>query len=50
MLFRSGKPSSKKAYTYAINAKPPQDGEGDDLLRRPSLWSRLFGLFGGHGR
>lgn len=45
-----GKPSSKKAYTYAINAKPPQDGEGDDLLRRPSLWSRLFGLFGRHGR
>ena len=41
-----GKPSSKKAYTYAINAKPPQDGEGDDLLRKPSLVSRLLGLFG----
>lgn len=36
-----GKPSSKKAYTYALNAKPPQDGEGDDLLRRPSLWQRM---------
>lgn len=41
-----GKPSSKKTYTYAINAKPPQDGEGDDLLRRPSLWSKLLGRFG----
>lgn len=41
-----GKPSSKKAYTYAINAKPTQDGEGDDLLRKPSLWSRLLGLLG----
>lgn len=38
-----GKPSSKKAYTYALNQKPPQDGEGDDLLRKPSLLSRLFG-------
>lgn len=36
-----GKPSSKKAYIYAMNAKPPQEGEGDDLLRRPSLWARL---------
>lgn len=37
-----GKPSSRKAYTYALNAKPPQDGEGDDLLRRPSWWRRLW--------
>ncbi|MBT1173508.1 metallophosphoesterase [Bifidobacterium sp. MA2] len=41
-----GKPSSKKAYTYALNAKPPQEGEGDDLLRRPTLWARIRGLFG----
>ena len=41
-----GKPSSKKAYTYALNAKPPQDGEGDDLLRRPSLWGRVKGVLG----
>ncbi|KFI98070.1 serine/threonine protein phosphatase [Bifidobacterium stellenboschense] len=40
-----GKPSSKKAYTYALNAKPPQDGEGDDLLRRPTLWGQIKGLF-----
>ncbi|PST47946.1 serine/threonine protein phosphatase [Bifidobacterium callitrichos] len=40
-----GKPSSKKAYTYALNAKPPQEGEGDDLLRKPSLWSQIKGLF-----
>ena len=40
-----GKPSSKKAYTYALNAKPPQDGEGDELLRRPTLWGQLKGLF-----
>ena len=40
-----GKPSSKKAYTYALNAKPPRDGEGDDLLRRPSLWERMRGLW-----
>ncbi|MBW3080272.1 metallophosphoesterase [Bifidobacterium saguinibicoloris] len=40
-----GKPSSKKAYTYALNAQPPQEGEGDDLLRKPSLWSQLKGLF-----
>ncbi|NMN02101.1 metallophosphoesterase [Bifidobacterium panos] len=39
-----GKPSSKKAYIYAMNAKPPQEGEGDDLLRRPSLWARLSKL------
>lgn len=37
-----GKPSSRKAYTYALNAKPPQDGEGDDLLRRPSWWKRIW--------
>ncbi|OZG62024.1 serine/threonine protein phosphatase [Bifidobacterium lemurum] len=36
-----GKPSSKKAYTYALNQKAPQDGEGDDLLRKPSLWRRV---------
>ena len=41
-----GKPSSKKAYTYALNAKPPQDGEGDDLLRKPTLWGQIRGLFG----
>lgn len=41
-----GKPSSKKAYVYAMNAKPPQDGEGEDLLRRPSVWSRLLRLLG----
>ncbi|KAA8816390.1 serine/threonine protein phosphatase [Bifidobacterium callitrichos] len=40
-----GKPSSKKAYTYALNAKPPQEGEGDDLLRKPSLWAQIKGLF-----
>ena len=40
-----GKPSSKKAYTYALNQKPPQDGEGDDLLRKPSIWSRLMAFF-----
>ncbi|NEG56230.1 metallophosphoesterase [Bifidobacterium platyrrhinorum] len=40
-----GKPSSKKAYTYALNAKPPQEGEGDDLLRKPTLWGQLRGLF-----
>ena len=40
-----GKPSSRKAYTYALNAKAPNDGEGDDLLRKPTLWSQLKGLF-----
>ena len=42
-----GKPSSRKAYTYALNAAPPQDGEGDDLLRRPSLWGRFHDLLNG---
>lgn len=37
-----GKPSSKKAYTYALNQRPPQDGEGDDLLRRPTVWGRFM--------
>lgn len=40
-----GKPSSKQAYTYALNQSAPGEGEGDDLLRKPSLWSRLIGLF-----
>ena len=40
-----GKPSSKRAYTYAVNQTAPGEGEGDDLLRKPSLWSQLSGLF-----
>ena len=40
-----GKPSSKRAYTYAVNQTTPGEGEGDDLLRKPSLWSQLSGLF-----
>lgn len=40
-----GKPSSKRAYTYAVNQQTPGEGEGDDLLRKPSLWSQLTGLF-----
>ncbi|MBT1175675.1 metallophosphoesterase family protein [Bifidobacterium sp. LC6] len=40
-----GKPSSKQAYTYAVNQATPGEGEGDDLLRKPSLWSQLTGLF-----
>lgn len=40
-----GKPSSKRAYTYAVNQAAPGEGEGDDLLRKPSLWSQLTGLF-----
>lgn len=40
-----GKPSSKTAYTYALNKKQPQDGEGDDLLRKPSLWARIAAWF-----
>ena len=40
-----GKPSSKRAYTYAVNQAAPGEGEGDDLLRKPSLWSQLSGLF-----
>jgi hypothetical protein len=40
-----GKPSSRRAYTYAVNQTPPGEGEGDDLLRKPSLWSQLAGLF-----
>ena len=42
-----GKPSSKKAYTYAVNQATPGEGEGDDLLRRPSLWSRIKALLRG---
>lgn len=40
-----GKPSSKRAYTYAVNQTAPGEGEGDDLLRKPSLWRQLSGLF-----
>ncbi|TPF93503.1 metallophosphoesterase [Bifidobacterium sp. UTBIF-78] len=40
-----GKPSSKRAYTYAVNQQTPGEGEGDDLLRKPSLWGQLTGLF-----
>ncbi|PJM78368.1 metallophosphoesterase [Bifidobacterium scaligerum] len=40
-----GKPSSRRAYTFAVNQAAPGEGEGDDLLRRPSLWSQLTGLF-----
>lgn len=39
------KPSSKQAYTYALNQATPGEGEGDDLLRKPTLWSKLTGLF-----
>nr|WP_169173066.1 metallophosphoesterase [Bifidobacterium sp. DSM 109957] len=42
-----GKPSSKKAYTYAVNQATPGEGEGDDLLRKPSLWSRIKALLRG---
>lgn len=41
-----GKPSSKKVYTYAVNQATPGEGEGDDLLRKPSLWARLKAMFG----
>ena len=41
-----GKPSSKRAYTYAVNQTTPGEGEGDDLLRKPSLWSQLSGYSG----
>lgn len=34
-----GKPSSRKAYSFALNAT--RDEEGDDLLRRPTLWERI---------
>ncbi|WP_152210165.1 metallophosphoesterase family protein [Bifidobacterium cebidarum] len=38
-----GKPSSsKQAYTYALNQSVPGEGEGDDLLRKPSFWNRPF--------
>ena len=40
-----GEPSSKRAYTYAgVNQTTPGEGEGDDLLRKPSLWSQLSGF------
>ena len=32
-----GKPSSKRAYTYAVNQTAPGEGEGDDLLRKRVL-------------
>ena len=40
-----GKTSANRAYTYAVNQTTPGEGEGDDLLRKPSLWSQLSGLF-----
>ncbi|PJM76540.1 metallophosphoesterase [Bifidobacterium felsineum] len=40
-----GKPSSKQAYTYALNQSVPGEGEGDDLLRKPSIWSKVADVF-----
>ncbi|PLS24113.1 metallophosphoesterase [Bifidobacterium imperatoris] len=41
-----GKPSSsKQVYTYAVNQSVPGEGEGDDLLRKPSFWNKVADVF-----
>ncbi|MCI1219462.1 MAG: metallophosphoesterase family protein [Bifidobacterium sp.] len=37
----AGKPSSRKAYTYALNSTAASPGETMDLLRKPGLISRV---------
>lgn len=37
-----GKPSSKKAYTYALNSTAQSPGETMDLLRKPGLIGRII--------
>ena len=37
-----GKPSSKKAYTYALTAESEHELPEVDLLRKPSLLTRLI--------
>ena len=38
-------PYEPRTQLLAVNQTTPGEGEGDDLLRKPSLWSQLSGLF-----